>query len=97
MPEIKVDLPEGFSPNGDGRNDKFVIVGIENYPNNFLEVYNRWGSRIYTKSGYLNEWDGTSENSMNVGGGALPSGVYFYIINLGDGSKVIKGYIYLNR
>lgn len=90
-------IPEGFSPNGDGSHDKFEILGVENYPKNKFTIFNRWGNKVYEASPYLNEWDGTNTIGLSVGGKMLPVGTYFYILDLGDGSKVYKGTIYLNR
>ena len=90
------NIPEGFSPNGDGINDLFVIRGIGNYPNNTFEIYNRWGNKLFSASPYQNTWDGKSTKGL-IGGDDLPIGTYFYILNLGDGSDIYKGTIYLNR
>lgn len=90
-------IPEGFSPNGDGINDLFVIRGISSYPDNKFIIFNRWGNKVFEAKSYENNWDGTSSEGLTVGGNALPVGTYFYIFDLGDGSKVIKGTIYLNR
>ncbi|MFV0249373.1 MAG: gliding motility-associated C-terminal domain-containing protein, partial [Tenacibaculum sp.] len=89
-----------FTPNGDGVNDRFVIKCIENerYRNNRLEIYNRWGNLIYSKDRYDNSWDGKSNGRINVQVEKhLPAGTYFYVLNLGDGSKPILGWIYINR
>jgi gliding motility-associated-like protein len=91
-----IDIPEGFSPNGDGVNDTFVITGIENFPNNKVSILNRWGREVYSAMNYSNEWDGMSSSAFNFGNGNLPSGTYFVILDLGDGSPIIKTYIYLN-
>ncbi|WP_157209080.1 T9SS type B sorting domain-containing protein, partial [Mariniflexile maritimum] len=87
-----------FSPNDDGTNDTFVIGCIENYPNNKLEIYNRWGNIVYQKRGYNNEFNGTSNGraTMNVSE-KLPVGTYYYILDLGDGSKPKVGWLYINR
>ncbi|MDD2798999.1 MAG: tandem-95 repeat protein [Bacteroidales bacterium] len=90
-------IPEGFSPNGDGVHDKFVIKGIESYPKNIFSIFNRWGNKVYQASPYLNNWDGTNTEGMSVGGNVLPVGAYFYILDLGTGQKAIKGNIYLSR
>ena len=90
-------IPEGFSPNGDGFNDMFVIRGINQYPNNTIHIYNRWGVKVYEASPYTGTWDGTTTLGLSIGGSALPVGTYFYTLDLGDGSKVIQGSIYLNR
>lgn len=90
-------LPEGFSPNDDGINDRFVIRGIENYPENTFVIFNRWGDKVFEASPYTNTWDGKCEKGLRVGGDELPVGTYFYVLDLGDGSKIFKGTIYLNR
>lgn len=91
------NIPEGFSPNGDGINDGFVIRGIDNYPNNSFLIFNRWGDKVFGASPYKNTWDGKSNQGMSLGGNDLPVGTYFYLLDLGDGSAVIKGTIYLNK
>jgi gliding motility-associated-like protein len=80
----------GVSPDGDGANDRFTIVGIENYPNNELSVYSRWGTMVYAKKAYKNEWDGTWNNKN------LPDGTYFYRLALGDGT-FITGYLQIGH
>ena len=90
-------IPEGFSPNGDGINDEFVIRGIENYPHNIIIIFNRWGDKVFEANPYQNIWDGKSTQGFRVGGDQLPIGTYFYLLDLGDGSKIIKGTIFLNR
>ena len=74
-----------FSPNGDGLNDFFEVDFIEFYPNNVVFIFNRWGKKVYEKSAYNNEWDG----------GGLPSGTYFYTIDPGDGTEMLKGFLTL--
>ena len=90
-------IPEGFSPNGDGINDVFVIREIANYPDNKFILFNRWGDKVFEASPYQNTWDGRSTRGLRVGENMLPVGTYFYILDLGDGSDVLKGTIYLNR
>ncbi|MBN2787065.1 MAG: gliding motility-associated C-terminal domain-containing protein [Paludibacteraceae bacterium] len=90
-------IPELFSPNGDNKNEFFEIENIERYPNNKVLIFNRWGNKVWEKGPYLNDWDGTNQFGLSVGGNILPIGTYFYIIDLGDGSDAIKGYIYLSR
>jgi gliding motility-associated-like protein len=90
-------IPEGFSPNSDNVNDVFFIRGIHRYPKNSIVIFNRWGDKVYTKDNYQNTWDGTATVGIHVGQNELPIGTYFYVLDLGDGSKVIKGTIYLNR
>jgi gliding motility-associated-like protein/uncharacterized repeat protein (TIGR01451 family) len=90
-------IPEGFSPNGDGTNDLFVIRGILNYPANTFVIYNRWGNKVFEASPYKNTWDGRSMFGLRVGGDELPVGTYFYVLDLKNGSSIFKGTIYLNR
>jgi gliding motility-associated-like protein len=80
-----------LSPNGDGKNDKFVIENIDYYPNNTLKVFDRSGRMVYTKKGYANEWDGT------YNGTALASDTYYYIIDFGTKISQFTGYITIVR
>ena len=82
-----------FSPNGDGTNDFLVINCITNpeYTNNSLEIYDRYGNQVFTARGYDNTWDGTRDNND------LPKGTYFYVLDLGDGSEITKGWIQIIR
>lgn len=91
------NIPEGFSPNGDGTNDLFVIRGINYYPENTFVIFNRWGDKVFEASPYQNTWDGKCKTGLRIGGDDLPIGTYFYLLDLGDGSEVIKGTIYLNK
>lgn len=98
--EILVFVPSGFSPNGDGKNDEFKIRGIENYPNNKLEIYNRWGNLVFEQAPYDNTWRGDVKNSNAyiIGDGILPSGTYFYLLDFGvPGSKQLSGYIVIRK
>ncbi len=90
-------VPRGFSPNGDGVNDTFIIRGAENYPNNTLVIYNRWGNKVYEASPYINDWDGTSMFGLTYGIDDLPVGTYFFIFDMGDNQGYVKGYVYLSR
>ena len=87
-----------FSPNGDGVNDYFTIGCIENYPNNRLEIYNRWGNIVYSKNGYSNDWNGISNGRGIIDDSDnLSVGTYYYKLDLGDGSDPQLGWLYLNR
>jgi gliding motility-associated-like protein len=88
-------IPEGFSPNGDGFNDRFVILGIENFASNELMVFNRQGITVYYRANYQNDWDGTPEEGR-IRGGVLPEGTYYYIFKYGE-NGIRKGYVYINR
>lgn len=88
-------IPEGFSPNGDGVNDFFVINGIDNYTVS-ISIYNRWGNLVYSSKNYKNDWDGLSNSGLLIGS-KLPDGTYFYVINLNNGDKARIGNITINR
>ncbi|MDF2438420.1 MAG: hypothetical protein K0Q95_2796 [Bacteroidota bacterium] len=90
-------IPEGFSPNGDGINDLFVIRGIRNYPENTFVIFNRWGDKVFEANPYTSEWDGKCGKGLRLGGEQLPIGTYFYILDLGNDTDIIKGTIYLNK
>lgn len=95
-PEVPLGIiPELVTPNSDGKNDVFEIKGIENYPQNELEIYNRWGNKVYSASGYKNTFDGTP-NYKGISDGRLPVGTYFYILKLNDkDNRIFKGYLEL--
>ncbi|MDG3581874.1 PKD domain-containing protein [Galbibacter pacificus] len=84
-----------FSPNGDNINEFFHIDCISQYPNNRLEVYNRWGSLVHAEDGYNNDWDGTTDGKTTDK--VLPTGTYYYILDLGDGSEPKTGWLYINK
>lgn len=81
---------DGFSPNGDGVNDQFVIEGLEQFMRHRLLVYNRWGTLVYESEDYQNDWAGSWQ------GNALPSGTYYYILEYGA-DAMIQGRIELRR
>lgn len=87
-----LDIPEGFSPNGDGKNDFFRINNIQFSPDNQLTILNRWGSQVFQMQGYDNTWNGHDQQ-----GKELSDGTYFYVLELNNGQNPITGYIILNR
>jgi gliding motility-associated-like protein len=86
-------IPQGFSPNNDGLNDTFEIIGIGLYPENELHVYNVWGKEVFSMDGYDNSWDGKASTGVSSGE-KLPTGTYYYILKLGN-DRVVKGFVYL--
>ncbi|WP_318312128.1 T9SS type B sorting domain-containing protein [Flagellimonas crocea] len=87
-----------FSPNGDGVNDYFKIDCLDRYPNNTLQVYNRWGNIVFQTKSYKNNWDGTPNGrAMIQPEDQLPVGTYYYVLDLGDGSEPRTDWLYLNR
>ncbi|MEZ2443390.1 gliding motility-associated C-terminal domain-containing protein [Chitinophaga sp. RCC_12] len=79
---IPFKIPNVFTPNGNGHNDKFVIKGLELYTENELLVFNRWNANVYQKKNYQNDWDGSGLNE----------GTYFYILKLKDSNNVWHTY-----
>ncbi|WP_310587320.1 SdrD B-like domain-containing protein [Fibrella aquatilis] len=93
-----VFIPEGFSPNGDGINDLFVIRGVQ-AQTVALEVFNRWGHRVYANTDYKNDWDGKSNTGVQVGNATsdgLPDGTYYYVVKLSDGREFVR-FMTINR
>jgi gliding motility-associated-like protein len=88
----EVVVPNGFTPDGDGINDKFVIPGLSASASKVLNIFNRYGNKVYESTDYQNDWDGTS--SLN--GVELPDDTYYYVLEL-DGGEVIQGFVYINR
>lgn len=87
-----IDFPDGITPNGDGKNDTWVIDFIQYWPNAVVEIYNRWGEQLFRSDDYQNDWDGTY-NGKN-----LPIGTYYYIIELNEeGRKPYTGPITILR
>ncbi|MCD9563422.1 Ig-like domain-containing protein, partial [Tenacibaculum maritimum] len=92
-----------FSPNGDGINDYLKIECIEKFKDNTVEIFNRWGNTVYSVKGYSNNdpnnrFEGISNGRANIQvEKKLPVGTYFYVLDLGNGSPLRKGWIYINR
>lgn len=76
VPEVVI--PTGFTPNGDGWNETWVIDFIDLFPECEVEVYNRWGDMLFRSVGYKKPWDG------RYNGGLVPVGTYYYVIKLND-------------
>ena len=81
---MPVNVPNAFSPNGDGINDTWHIEGLESYRNAHVQIFNRWGARVYKKYGFYVPWDGYSK-----GGLELPQATYYYVIELNDDDKTV--------
>jgi len=93
-----IELDNYFlTPNGDGKNDLLVLEGIEKSPNNTLQIFNRYGVMVYSKTNYNNEFRGESNQSAVIKqNSGLPSGVYFYIITMNDLRQKHQGYMYIS-
>jgi gliding motility-associated-like protein/uncharacterized repeat protein (TIGR01451 family) len=87
-----------FTPNNDGLNDFFKIDCIENYPNNKLSVYNRYGNLVFAKENYNNDWQGMANVAGVVNkGDKLPMGTYYYVIDFGTAEKTKSGWLSIVR
>lgn len=89
----QITIYNGFTPDGDGLNDTWIIENIDNFDNNTVSIFNRWGNKVWSTTNYNNTtnfWDGKNNN-----GAALTSGTYFYIIEIDNGTGVKKGWVEL--
>lgn len=99
----QVKIPQFISPNGDGKNDRLVIPGIEEFPGNVIKIYNRWGNLVYEKKEYDNSWDGTTNVNQGInqvigGSDMLPVGTYFYVFESNDEKyPSFTGYVYIKK
>ncbi|MFP4664368.1 MAG: gliding motility-associated C-terminal domain-containing protein, partial [Bacteroidales bacterium] len=88
-PEDCIRIPNAITPNDDGVNDTWIIENLDLFPSAKVEVYNRWGQKVYQGSPFDEPWNGTSLN-----GAALPTGSYIYTIVLeGDTGKTYNGIV----
>lgn len=90
--EGDLEIPKGFSPNSDGVNDEFIILGLHKYPNNSIQIYNRYGNMVYESKAYQNYWDGVGNKKER----RLPAAPYFYVLSIDGGSRIVKGWVYIN-
>jgi gliding motility-associated-like protein len=94
----ELQIFDGISPDGDGENDNWQIIGIENYPNNEIQIFDRWGNVVYRVNGYNNVdvlWNGQINSGIRIGD-KVPKGTYFYLIYLEEGQQTISGYVVVN-
>lgn len=84
-------IPNIFTPNGDGANDVWAITALKDYPAAIVSVYNRYGEQLYYSPGNFKSWDGTYHGKI------LPTGVYYYIIQLDKTQPRIAGYVTIMR
>ena len=92
-------IPEGFSPSGDGINDEFEISNLLNIYENFeLTIYSRYGNIIYKGSNEDGFWNGIANEGLLFRGNLVPTGVYYYVLNLRDPKypKPFIGDVYVN-
>ena len=92
---VEINVSQAITPDGDGVNDTWFINNIQNYPNNSVKVYNRWGDLIFSRNNYQNDWNGSYANN----GSNIPdASSYYYQIDLdGNGSIDHDGWIYITK
>ena len=91
-------VPEAFSPNGDGINDEFEIIGLGLFSQYKLTIVNPNGSKIWEiENDFETFWDGSTQFGISTGEGEAPAGTYYYILELDEGVAPVKGFVYLNR
>lgn len=80
-------IPNAFSPNGDGINDRWEIQYLESYPGATVQIFNRYGQKVFESVGYTKPWDGSYK------GNQVPAGTYYYIVDPKNGRKPITGFV----
>ncbi|RXK47197.1 gliding motility-associated C-terminal domain-containing protein, partial [Aquirufa rosea] len=83
-------IPQGISPNGDGKNDKLIIPGILGTKNT-LTIFNRWGEVVFETKDYKNNWGGEYNSTI------LPDGVYYYNVDFYEVKPNISAFLIINR
>ena len=84
-------VPNAFTPNGDGINDTWNIKYLDQYPNATVEIFNRYGEKVYYSHNYPIPWDGTYKGTN------LSAGTYYYVINPNSGRKALSGHVTIIR
>ncbi|MFZ9046288.1 MAG: gliding motility-associated C-terminal domain-containing protein, partial [Cyclobacteriaceae bacterium] len=97
----QLPVNEVFTPNFDGFNDNLIFEGIQNFPNNSVQIFNRWGNVVWEIKGYDNS-SNVFSGTVNAGGtlrngSILPDGTYFYVLDRGDGSAPDRGFITIKK
>ena len=88
-----LEIPNTFTPNGDNVNDKWEILGIEKFPDAYVQVFDRWGQLVFQSNGYPSSkrWDGTKN------GRELAPSSYYYVIDDENFPDVLKGFVSIVR
>ncbi|MCI5058718.1 MAG: gliding motility-associated C-terminal domain-containing protein [Flavobacteriales bacterium] len=91
-----------ITPNNDDANDSFYIKEAESYEDDHLEIFNRWGSKIYETRGYNNDWNGEADQGLILvqkefeNGNKVPAGAYFFQYKRDESQKdVLSGYFHV--
>jgi gliding motility-associated-like protein len=95
--DIELTVPGGFTPNGDGVNETFIIEGLDAYPTNSLTIYNRWGDIVFSAAPYMNDWGGQAEGKRTITGDVVVTGTYFYVLELDGTAEPLHGSIEIKK
>ena len=87
----KIIIPNTFSPNGDGINDTWNIDALVTYPDCLLQVFDRYGQQVYKSIGYNKPWDGKYNSNI------LPTGTYYYVLDLKNSTPKMSGWLLIMR
>ncbi|RZK42965.1 MAG: T9SS type B sorting domain-containing protein [Pedobacter sp.] len=87
----KIEIPNTFTPNGDGRNDTWNVEALSAFPNHEVKIVNRNGQLVFRNKGNYHPWDGKFNNKETA------AGTYYYTIYLNDDFKMMSGWIFLVR
>jgi gliding motility-associated-like protein len=90
--KVIIPVPNAITPNNDGVNDYFIVDKIQDHPNTIFQVFNKWGTLVYSASPYNNTFNGISTN-----GKELADEVYYYLLDLGNGEEPRKNFILIKR
>ncbi len=87
------------TPNGDGNNDSLIIPELELSPNNTLQIFDRYGLKVFEMENYTDEFQGFANTGTILMGKekGLPIGVYFFIVEMKDLDLDFQGFLYLAR
>ncbi|MBD1363655.1 gliding motility-associated C-terminal domain-containing protein [Mucilaginibacter sp. ZT4R22] len=91
VPPAELVIPNTFSPNNDGVNDTWNLPALAAFPKCRVNIFNRYGTNVFTAIGYKTPWDGKYK------GANLPTGVYYYVINPENVKNIVSGYVTLLR
>jgi len=86
-----LNIPNGFTPDGDGTNDVWNVKSLAEFPNCTVEIFNQWGSLVFRSTGYQTPWDGM------YNGQQAPAGAYYFVIDLGNGQDKYTGTLTIIR
>ncbi len=90
-PDTEFDIPSSFTPNGDGKNDTWSF-SFEGYNKAIIVVYSRWGNKVYKSTDLEINWNGKSDKGED-----LPSGSYYYVLELNGGDISQNGNVTILR